>query len=168
MRAIVCMDDRGGIGYKNKLPWRCKLDIQYFRNMTIGNGNNAIVMGRKTFDSMNNRALQKRRNYVMTRDATLSSIFSEDIIMESQLENILLLPFIFEQVYVIGGSQIYKLFEPHLETIYVTHLAGRFHCDEFFPIDLNKYTKEVINETFDEVGRKVTFCVYHKGNPGSP
>ena len=36
--------------------------IQYFRNMTIGNGNNAIVMGRKTFDSMNNRALQKRRN----------------------------------------------------------------------------------------------------------
>jgi dihydrofolate reductase len=52
MKAIVCMTPQGGIGYRNKIPWKSKLDLKYFREITEGNGNNAVVMGRKTFQSL--------------------------------------------------------------------------------------------------------------------
>ena len=88
MKAIVCMNDLGGIGINNRLPWKSKLEMDYFRKVTTGNGNNAVVMGRKTFESLNYRPLKNRRNYIFTRDATISNYYEADIVVESNIENI--------------------------------------------------------------------------------
>ena len=88
MKAIVCINDLGGIGNANQLPWKSKVEMDYFKKMTIGNGNNAVVMGRKTFDSMNQRPLKMRRNYVFTRDASISDLYDADIVVELSLIHI--------------------------------------------------------------------------------
>jgi len=162
MKAIVCMTPQGGIGYRNKIPWKSKLDLQYFREITEGNGNNAIVMGRKTFQSMNNRPLPRRRNYIMTKDASISNHYIHDVVVESNVQNIALLDIIFDDVFIIGGSEIYSLFEKFITTIYVTYIETIFPCDRYFPINLTNFKKTIIKETVDEKNQKLVFCVYYR------
>src|SRR6056300_225472 len=52
MNIIVAMCKNRGIGYRGTIPWSLKEDMRFFRNKTIGYGNNAVVMGRKTYDSI--------------------------------------------------------------------------------------------------------------------
>ncbi len=52
INGIVAVCKNGGIGLNNKLPWILKKDLQRFKKTTIGNGNNAISMGRNTWDSI--------------------------------------------------------------------------------------------------------------------
>jgi dihydrofolate reductase len=162
MKAIVCMTPQGGIGYRNKIPWKSKLDLQYFREITEGNGNNAIVMGRKTFQSMNNRPLPRRRNYIMTKDASISNHYIHDVVVESNVQNIALLDIIFDDVFIIGGAEIYSLFENFITTIYVTYIETIFPCDRYFPINLTNFKKTIIKETVDEKNQKLVFCVYYR------
>ena len=64
---IVAMDNDCGIGFDNKLPWSVKEDMKFFRESTKGMGNNAIVMGRKTHESIG-MILPKRVNIILTRN----------------------------------------------------------------------------------------------------
>jgi len=163
MKAIVCMNDLGGIGYKNNLPWRSKTEMSFFRDITVGNGNNAIVMGRKTYDSLKKKPLPKRRNYVFTRNAAAKSRdYEEDCIMESSIANILLLDStdIFEDVFIIGGAAIYELFSPFIDTIYVSHIHNENKCDVFFPINLDLYKKNELFNLTDENGQNITIVKY--------
>lgn len=162
MKAIVCMTPQGGIGYKNKIPWKSKMDLKYFKEITEGNGNNAVVMGRKTFQSMNNRPLPRRRNYIMTRDASVSKNYIHDVVVESNIQNVFLLDFIFEDVFIIGGAEIYELFENFITTVYVTYIETIFPCDTYFPINLTNFTKTILKETVDEKNQKLVFCVYER------
>lgn len=162
MKAIVCMTLQCGIGHKNKIPWKSKADLQFFRQITEGKGNNAVVMGRKTFQSMNNRPLPRRRNYIMSRDATISKNYIHDVVVESNLQNIVLLDLIFDDVFIIGGEEIYKLFENYITTIYVTYIETIFPCDTYFPIKLTNFTKTILKETVDEKNQKLVFCLYER------
>ena len=47
--AIVALDNKNGIGYDNKLPWKLKGDLKRFKEITVGNRNNCIIMGKNTF-----------------------------------------------------------------------------------------------------------------------
>jgi dihydrofolate reductase len=156
------MTPQGGIGYRNKIPWKSKLDLKYFREITEGNGNNAVVMGRKTFQSLNNRPLPRRRNYIMSRDASISKSYMHDVVVEASVENVFLLNYLFDDVFIIGGAEIYKLFENYIDVIYVTYIETISPCDVFFPISLTKFTKKIIKETVDENNQKLVFCVYEK------
>ena len=68
-KLIVAICKNRGIGYKNKLPWSFSSDMKYFSNITRGNNNNAIIMGRKTFESIG-RALPKRHNIILSTTKT--------------------------------------------------------------------------------------------------
>ena len=164
MKGIVCMNDLGGIGFNNRLPWKSKLEMDYFRKVTTGNGNNAVVMGRKTFESLNYRPLKNRRNYIFTRDATISDYYEADVIVESNIENILLLERVFDEVYVIGGAETYRLFAPFIDTFYVTQIHNCNPCDTFFPVDLTMYEERLIDELVDENTQMVSFYQYHVGD----
>jgi dihydrofolate reductase len=66
--AAVCSD--GGIGYKGGLPWpHCKADMAHFAKRTTGAGNNAVVMGKKTWDSIPARPLRRRANLILSSQA---------------------------------------------------------------------------------------------------
>ena len=68
--AAVCKG--GGIGKNNALPWKIKEDLIHFSKLTRGNGNNAVVMGRKTWESLPGGALIGRDNIVLSNTLTLA------------------------------------------------------------------------------------------------
>ena len=98
----------------------------------------------------------------MTRDATISRHYIHDIVVESNLQNIVLLDLIFDDVFIIGGEEIYKLFENYITTIYVTYIETIFPCDTYFPIKLTNFTKTILKETVDEKNQKLVFCLYER------
>ena len=71
---IVAMDEDGCIGQQGDLPWRLKSDMLRFKSLTEADGFNAVIMGRKTWDSLPEayRPLPERVNIVMSRDMAVS------------------------------------------------------------------------------------------------
>ena len=65
-KLIVAVCKNYGIGKNNTLPWNIKEDLKHFSKITKGNGNNAIVMGRNTWNSFNGRHLKNRDNLILS------------------------------------------------------------------------------------------------------
>lgn len=161
MKAIVCMTSSGGIGYQNKIPWSCPRYLDFFKKMT-GSGNNAVIMGRKTFDSIT-EPIHNCRNYILTKDAAISKTYSEDVVFESSIQNVAYLDLLFTDVYVIGGSEVFKLLEDKIDIWYVVYIETIFPCDDVrFPIDLKKYHKTILKTETDEFNQTLVFCMYYK------
>ena len=166
MKGIVCINEINGIGFYGHLPWKSKKDMQYFKKKTIGKGNNAVVMGHNTFKSLGYKPLPNRKNYVLTRNTSHTYNTNNDVVFESIIDNILLLDFIFDEVYIIGGGEIYKLLEPYISTFYVTKIDNCLPCDTFFTVDISNYTEIDRKEDIDDM-QKLTFSEYKK-NVESP
>ena len=127
---VAAIASNNVIGKENSLPWNIPEDLKRFKQMTSGH---TILMGRKTFDSIG-RPLPNRQNIVMTKDENFEregikviNDFDEalELIKESK-----------EDVFVIGGSKIYELFEPVANTLAITRILKDFEGDAFFP-DIN-------------------------------
>jgi dihydrofolate reductase len=123
---LVAMDRERGIGVDNRLPWHLPEDLAHFKRVTTGH---AIIMGRKTFDSIG-RPLPNRRNIVITRDPAWRR---EGVEAASSLEAALALAAGNAEVFVIGGAEIFRLALPLAQRMVVTEIDGRFDCDTFFP-----------------------------------
>ena len=154
------------IGSAGKIPWKCRADMKFFKETTSNVNDstkmNAVIMGRKTFESLQ-KPLPNRLNKVLTNkpDNLCKNIFSNDfdkIIDELELNSKI------ETIFVIGGETIYKqaLQHPKCEKIYLNlvqvecDLSG---ADAFFPeIDLTKYG--LVETTI--IDPTVTSCVYKK------
>jgi dihydrofolate reductase len=162
MKGIVCISSKGNIGFENKIPWYSNIDFEFFQRITIGKGNNAIIMGRKTYDSIRNIPLKGRRNYIVTHDVSKALMYKQDIIVESNIENLFLLHLFFDDVFVIGGAEIFTLFAPYIDTWYVTHIHNYNHGDIKFPIDLSDFEKKMIEERFDDQYQEMSFCEYSR------
>jgi len=132
MRAIACVDMNGGIGYKNNLLYRLSDDLRVFKAITINNG--CVIMGNNTFKSIGSKPLQDRANIVICKDKTL--VFDTDGNLKIwHFSNIALVSQLFPQAIVIGGEQIYKLFEPYIDYIYLTEVLDDVkQADTYFPL----------------------------------
>jgi len=136
---IFAMDEQRGIGVDNKIPWRLPEDMAFFRKTTSGH---TVLMGRKTYDSIG-KPLPKRRNVILTRDKSFAVEGCEVVhSVEEALER-------FgggssaadDELFVIGGAEVYSLFLPHADKLYITEIAHRFEADTFLPeIDLSQWT----------------------------
>ena len=142
MNIIVAHCKNRGIGFQNKLPWRLSADLKNFKELTIGNGNNAVIMGRNTLVSLPSeyKPLPKRENIVLTTEIdkpVFSNTKNTPILMPSLKETI---KYCKErkisQMYIIGGELLYKtaLNTVDIDNIYITHIDNDFPCDTFFPI----------------------------------
>lgn len=128
---IVAVDLENGIGFDNKLPWKFSKDMIFFKEKTIGNKNNAIVMGRNTYESIR-KPLPDRVNIVISKTMTK---FPEGIINYNDPYEITKLTN-FDEIWIIGGSQIYNYFlskSDILNEIYITKINKKYNCDTFFP-----------------------------------
>lgn len=127
-KAIAALAENRAIGAGGKIPWHLPEDLQFFKEKTTGH---TIVMGRKTWDSLG-RALPRRRNVVVSRtlapgDTTLAgAIVIHDLAAPSALPET-------EQVWIIGGAEIYAQALPQCAELYLTHVAGTPKADAFFP-----------------------------------
>jgi len=122
---IWAMDRNGLIGKNGGLPWHLPADLAHFRKTTMGH---PVVMGRKTFESLG-RPLPGRRNVVLTRNEAFRP---EGVVVARAPEDVLEL-FRSEPFFVIGGAQIYRLFLPHADRLFVTRIDHAFEGDEYFP-----------------------------------
>lgn len=147
INAIVCMDKKGGIGKNNKLPWKFKNDMKHFKKTTIGIGNNAIVFGKNTWNSVG--FLSNRDNFILSSKLNIDETKNNQII--KTFENIqLLLNYLkmknYDEIWIIGGSKIYKKFLELnlLNHIIITQINNIYDCDVFFPKITNNFF--IINE----------------------
>tara|TARA_B100000902_G_scaffold389513_1_gene436798 strand:- start:9966 stop:10517 length:552 start_codon:yes stop_codon:yes gene_type:complete len=150
---IVAFSKNRGIGINNTLPWNISSDLKKFKNLTIGDNNNAVIMGKNTWDSIPIKYLSHRDNLILSSKLILDVKYenknnSYDIVKSfTTIDN--LLDFCnnkkYDIVWIIGGSQIYNLFMENknicIDEIYVTYIDSDFKCDTFFPkIDVNDYS----------------------------
>ncbi|MES2104393.1 MAG: dihydrofolate reductase [Pseudomonadota bacterium] len=122
---IVATDSHMGIGINNTLPWKLPEDMAHFKSTTSGH---AVIMGRKTFDSIG-RALPNRRNIVISRNSAWQHAGVECV--HSLQDAVQLVAG--TEAFVIGGTQIYQQALPLADKLIVTEIHQRFDCDAFFP-----------------------------------
>lgn len=137
--AIWAEDSRGLIGKEGKLPWHLPKDLAHFKETTSGQ---AILMGRVTFEGMGCRPLPNRVNVVLSRDKQFQA---DGVIVFHSVEQVL--AWFHQQdrdLYIAGGSEIYRLFEPYYDQLIRTKVAGEFAGDTYFP-DLDFTAFEPIN-----------------------
>jgi dihydrofolate reductase len=137
---IVARARNGVIGRDNALPWRLPEDLQHFKRTTLGA---PIIMGRKTWDSIG-RPLPGRRNIVVSRNHGLTLDGAEVV---ASLEDAQRLCIGAEQVFLIGGAQLYAHALPSADRLIVTEIDADVPGDAFFPaVDRSKWI-EVARET---------------------
>lgn len=131
---IWAMDKNRVIGSNNQLPWHLPEDLKYFKRVTMGC---PIVMGRKTFDSIG-RVLPGRENVIMTRD--IDYVKEGCKIVHSLDELLQYSKGKKEEVFVIGGAEIFKETLPFADKLYITVIQHEFPGDTFFPsFSLNEW-----------------------------
>ena len=113
------------IGRDGTLPWHLPEDLAFFKRTTSGH---PILMGRKTYESIG-RPLPKRRNIVITRDRSWSADGVETIHSPEALADL----DIDGEVFIIGGSEIYKSFLDQLDELLVSHVFQSYPGDTRFP-----------------------------------
>lgn len=161
MNIIVAVGRNYGIGLNNDLIYNIPEDKKYFRSMTLGK---VIVMGRKTLESMpNGKPLPKRRNVVLSRNPDYSA---EDVEVCHSFEELsaLLKDVPDEDIFIIGGAEIYREMLPLCNTAYITWVEGEKQADKFFPeIDKMSEWKLVSqSEEKEAEGVRFSFCKYVK------
>ena len=117
------------IGGDNKLLWHIPEDLKHFKDIT---SNHTIIMGRKTFQSLPN-VLPKRHHIVLTKDKNYI-IDSDSVTIVHNLKEIVdKYKTSKEEVFVIGGGEIYSAFLPYCKNLYLTKINKNFVGDTYFP-----------------------------------
>ncbi len=165
---IVAFDAKYGIGKNGRLAWDLPSDLKYFKEITTRvshpSKKNAVIMGRKTWDSLppKYRPLPGRVNVVLSHSAVLD--LPAGVHAAQSLEQaIALLPAAeIEDIFVIGGSQIFSLAlaHPSCLRLYVTHVQGDFACDVFFPAISLQFMLISASENLMENGTSYQFSIY--------
>lgn len=141
---IVAMASNRVIGLNNQMPWHLSADLKKFKKITMGS---PILMGRKTYESIG-RPLPGRTNIILSRNLKYQQdgclVFNDlKTALKKSCERA-------EEVFVIGGSDLYEAMLPVADAIYLTVIHKEFLGDAFFPdIDL-KYWSEVEREDIND------------------
>jgi dihydrofolate reductase len=140
---IVVLGKNNEIGKEGKLLCHLPADLRHFKEITWGH---PVIMGRKTFESLPKGALPNRKNIVLSRNRDLK-IESADVYQT--LDSALIHLIDENEVFIIGGAQIYEQALPVAGKIYLTKIQAAFpDADTFFPpFDIREW-KEINRETF--------------------
>jgi dihydrofolate reductase len=154
---IVAVSEDWGIGKNNELLWRLPEDLKRFRRLTTGN---AIIMGKKTWESLPRRPLPDRKNIVLTDitgeiiEGSLTAYSIDDALSKCDKD---------KEIFIIGGGSIYRQFMPLADRLYITHVHLSAPADVYFPeIDL-KIWEVAEREDFSGTGEEkipYTYTIY--------
>ena len=137
IKGIVAIDKNYGIGLNGQLPWPyLKEDLDWFKNKTSGH---VVVMGSTTFKSLS-KPLPNRINLVLSRSNIITIpeqnvfTFLDPVAIFSYCE----INHPEKDIYIIGGSEIYKEYMNFIESFYVTEIDESYECDKFFDFSFVK------------------------------
>ena len=137
---VSAMDQNGLIGLNNQLPWHCPVDLRRFRALTMGR---CVLMGRKTADSLK-KPLRDRVNMVYTRNKHWSRPGFIRVSTDADIKRVLK-RFQQQEVWVIGGADLYKKFLPKASVVHLTILNTEVKVTDqdqpvYFPVNgLKRY-----------------------------
>lgn len=125
---IVAYAQQRVMGRNNTIPWHIAGEQAHFKRVTLGH---PIVMGRKTWESLPRRPLPGRLNVVITRHTDYSASGAQ---VAHSLEAALALCGDVEEIFVIGGAEIYALALPHATHVIATEIDADIEGDTYFPV----------------------------------
>lgn len=164
---IACIDIESGLGDENgNLLFDLPKDMKHFISSTTGK---TIVMGRKTWDSLPKKPLKNRKNIVLTNSMSVGELVAykevDNVSVCNSIEEVLELSKT-EDIFIIGGGEIYNQFMPYADELIITHVHTVSDIAvTFFPefgIEDWKITKVVENEADDEHAFKFIFANYSR------
>lgn len=123
---IVAMDENRLIGRENKLPWDLPSEWNYFMERTK---DKPRIMGRKTYESTG-MSMPESLNIIMTRNKNYKA---GDCIVVNNIEDAIKAAKDSNEIMVIGGAEIYRLFLPIADRLYISTIHGTFKGDTYFP-----------------------------------
>lgn len=134
---IVAVASDGAIGRANDLLWHLPADLKRFKELTTGH---TILMGRKTFESLPRGPLPNRRNIIISRSLPAQPGAEVYPTIQQALEACAS----DEEVFIIGGGEIYRQLLPNTEQIYLTRVQASFpDAEVFFPeLDPTEWIEE--------------------------
>jgi dihydrofolate reductase len=149
---VVAVSENNVIGKDNQLVWHLPADLKHFKNTTMGH---PILMGRKTFESIG-KPLPGRKSIVITRQedykaegCLIAHTVQEAIEKAKELD---------DQVYIIGGAEVYKQALPYVDTIELTKIHHSFDGDTYFPaIKDEEWKIEAKEEHFPDDKNKYSY-----------
>jgi len=156
---IAAVARNGVIGKDGALPWHVSEDLKHFKKTTHGH---AVIMGRKTHDSIG-RPLPKRRNIVVTRQT--GTLFPGCEAAHSLDEAIAVARTTDECPFIIGGASLYQESLPLATELHLTTIDEDVDGDTYFPRDLSEFVEaeswagETKGITFKLLRRKTAVCV---------
>ncbi len=158
---IAAVADNYAIGKNNKLPWHLPADLKRFRQITTGH---AVVMGKRTFESLPNGPLPNRKNIVLTSipEGNYTKYYEA-----TSLRDAIDLCDKEEEVYIIGGASLFKqaLTFPLVNYMYITWVHEKFDADVFFP-EFNERDWKLLQCEKHEADEKhpypYSFCEYER------
>jgi len=164
---IAAVSKNYTLGNAGEIPWHLSKDFAYFKEQTL---NKPIIMGRKTFESIG-RPLPKRLNIVLTRQQNYQP---EGVTVCHTIDEALAAANIYfknnniedKNIMIIGGAQIYNLFLPQADYIYLTEIDIECDGDAHFPkFDKNQWqlvSSTPENEEFNQKRIHYAFNIYKK------
>ena len=154
---IAAIGKNNELGKDNNLIWHIKEDLQNFKNLTM---NKYIVMGTNTYKSLPKR-LEGRKYILLSK--SIDTI--DNGLVFHEFDD--LLEFINnqdEEVMIIGGASIYKLFISYADKLYLTEIDEESEADSYFPkFDKSKYSKTILKESIDN-NIKYKFVTYERSD----
>ena len=129
---VLAMAENGVIGKDGAIPWRIADDLKRFKQLTLGK---TVVMGRKTWDSLPRKPLPERRNVVLTRDLgwrapdAVVAFLPDDVLHTAGNDEMM----------IIGGAEIYRMFLPRADRIELTEVHRAFDGEARFAFDRSQW-----------------------------
>lgn len=161
MLTIICaLAENGAIGLHNDLLYHLRADLQRFKQLTTGH---TIIMGRRTYESLPKGALPNRRNIVVSRTTAQAWPGTE---VFPTLEGALQACAADEQVFVIGGAQLYAAALPLASRLCLTHVHDTpSEADVFFP-EINFQQWKLVHQEYHDADAQnecpFTFADYER------
>lgn len=150
---VVAMGEKNEIGFENQLLWHLPKDLKHFKDITSGH---PIIMGRKTYESIG-KPLPNRTNIVVSRK---KDWFEEGILIVGSIKEALkFAKKIDEEVFIIGGGNIYEQTMDVVDKLEVTLVKADLEADTYFPkIDAKVWKK--VSEIYHEKDEKNQYDFY--------
>ena len=153
---IAAVARNGVIGKDNAMPWRLPEDLKRFKVLTMGH---SIIMGRKTWTSLG-RALPGRHNIVISRDPDYAAAGATVV---NSLAAALAASADSDEVFVIGGAEIYALALTQADRLQLTEIAEDFAGDSYFPqVDRALWQEMQRQRHQTDAGMVYDFVVYQR------
>lgn len=159
MKLIVAVSENWGIGKDNDLLFNIPKDMKFFRETTMGK---VVVLGRKNLETFpGKKPLPKRTNVVITRNPDYEC---EGAVVVNSIEKVLDLGYNDDEIFVIGGEEIYRQMLAYCDTCLVTKVKEYADADRFM-VNLDESDEWVLAEAQPEIednGHIIQFCRYER------